>query len=270
MGFFDEYPRFFESSDTMPIPNRLNNRYKAMIERNADQLKGASVLDLASHDGRWSFAALQTGAQSIVGLEGQSELVAEAEKSFAEYGIDSDRYRFVCGDLFETVKELDAGTFDVVMCFGFFHMHNRHYEILQQIQRLAPKHLIMDVWILPSTNDPITYLIPHRVDGRGSARYMPEFPYPPALREEANVPDSPRDGSGIKFGPISSTEAAPEVMLLAQPSETALTWLLAEAGFGEIDSFDWKNAPIDNWHGLADYQVGQRVSLIAKNLRVPE
>jgi len=267
LGFFDDYPRFFETSDTLPVPNRLNNRYKALIERHSDVLEGASVLDLASHDGRWSFAAAKSGAARVVGLEGQQVLVDDAEKSFDFYGIAQSRYRFVCGDLFQTIKDLQPGSFDVVMCFGFFHMHNRHHEMLREVQRLSPKYLIMDVWVLPFTTDPVTYLIPHVVDPYGSARFAPEFNYPLAYREPADQPVSPRDGSAIKF--LDKADGAlREVMVIAQPSQTALEWLLAEAGFGDFDYFDWKNAPIDNWTDMADYNLGSRVSLLAKNLRV--
>lgn len=270
MGFFDNYSQFFETSDTLPVPNRLNHRYIALIERHKNIIEGAAILDLASHDGRWSFAALKTGARRIVGLEGQPVLVAEAEKTFEACGVDRAQYQFVCGDLFETVKEFEPGTFDVVFCFGFFHMHNRHFEMLSQVKRLSPKYLIMDVWVMPFTNDPVTYLIPHYVDEHGSARYVPDFNYPLALREPMNQPVSPRDGSGIKFGATGSTEELPEVMLIAQPSQHALEWLLAEAGFGNLDYFDWKNAPIEDWTSLSDYHTGQRVSLIAKNLRAPK
>jgi hypothetical protein len=66
-------------------------------------------------------------------LESTPPLLA-TNRFVLEYGIGSDRYRFVCGDLFETVKEFDAGSFDVVFCFGFFHMHNRHFEMLKQVE----------------------------------------------------------------------------------------------------------------------------------------
>lgn len=56
-GFFDTYPRFYETSTTGPISNRLNKRYRALIEANEAIICGKSVLDLASHDGRWSFAS---------------------------------------------------------------------------------------------------------------------------------------------------------------------------------------------------------------------
>ncbi len=264
-GFFDKYPRFFQTSDSWASPNRLNERYKALIERHSSVLGGATVLDLGSHDGRWSFAALHVGAQRAVGLEGHADLVADADQTFKEYGIDDDRYRFVCGDLFETIKDLEAGGFDVVLCLGFLYVHNRHFEMMKQVARLAPKYLVLDVWILPFTNDPITYLIPHVIDEHGSARYTEDFNYPIGLRDWSR-PITPRDGSGIKFEEMGPSEL-PEIMLIAYPSLPALEWLLAEAGFGELDYFDWVDAPITDWNDLFDYQSGRRVSLIARNLR---
>ena len=69
-GFFDDYPLFFSTSQTGPAPNRLNQRYRACIEWNEPAIRGQRVLDLASHDGRWSFAAIKAGAINAVGNRG--------------------------------------------------------------------------------------------------------------------------------------------------------------------------------------------------------
>ena len=61
-GWFARYPRFLSSSRTDVRGRRMAYRHRALIERHASILDGARVLDLASHDGRWSFAALQAGA----------------------------------------------------------------------------------------------------------------------------------------------------------------------------------------------------------------
>ena len=42
----------------------MNERYEALIAINKDIFDGARVLDLASHDGRYSFAALKTGRRT--------------------------------------------------------------------------------------------------------------------------------------------------------------------------------------------------------------
>src|SRR5262249_22037325 len=85
-GFFDESPRFYETSETSTHPGRLNLRHQAMFGDNLDVFEGARVLDIASHDGRWSFAALKAGAASVVGIEGRPELVANANETFEQYG----------------------------------------------------------------------------------------------------------------------------------------------------------------------------------------
>jgi len=77
-GFFDQYPRFYDTSETFAYPSRLNLRHEAIFGENTDIFEGRRVLDIASHDGRWSFAALQAGAASVVGIEGRPELVASA------------------------------------------------------------------------------------------------------------------------------------------------------------------------------------------------
>jgi hypothetical protein len=93
--FFAAYPRFYETSETAAIPYRLNLRYEAIFAENRDVFQGASVLDLARHDGRWSLAALKTGASHVVGIEGRPELVANAKANIEHYGIDDGRCRFV-------------------------------------------------------------------------------------------------------------------------------------------------------------------------------
>ena len=52
--FVDEHDRFRVTRRTAAAAARLNLRHEAMIAANRDILTGARVLDLASHDGRWS------------------------------------------------------------------------------------------------------------------------------------------------------------------------------------------------------------------------
>ena len=43
-GFFDSYPRFFSTSVTAATPNRLNQRHRALIERNETANRGSHDL----------------------------------------------------------------------------------------------------------------------------------------------------------------------------------------------------------------------------------
>jgi hypothetical protein len=143
--FFDDYPRFVESSLTGHSLSRLNARYTALIHENRARLKDATVLDLASHDGRFSFAALQAGARRVVGIEIDPRLVAAAHENFDAYNVDPDRYEFVQRDMFEHFDDLEE--FDVVLCFGILYHITDHMQLLGNIAGMEPQWLIVDTHV---------------------------------------------------------------------------------------------------------------------------
>ncbi|HWU76747.1 MAG TPA: class I SAM-dependent methyltransferase [Rhodanobacter sp.] len=169
MGFFDQYPRFYATSQTSPLPHRLNGRHEAIITRNADQLIGKRVLDIASHDGRWSFAALQAGASHVIGIEPRAELIDNANQTFEYYGIDPAYHEFRCGDVFDRIDDIKV---DIVLCLGFYYHTIRHAELLDKIERTGAQLVIIDTEVTPwqdsssttNTNDPrIVYGNPYLI-----------------------------------------------------------------------------------------------------------
>jgi hypothetical protein len=143
--FFEQYPRFYRTSGTAPTTARLNLRYEAIFGENRDLFAGASVLDIASHDGRWSLAALATGARTVTGIEARPELVEAATENLAQYGYGPDRVRFVTGDAHETLNTQDFRA-DVVLCLGFLYHTLRYNELLDGIRRTGARHLIIDTF----------------------------------------------------------------------------------------------------------------------------
>jgi hypothetical protein len=143
--FFEQYPRFYQTSGTGLTAARLNLRYEAIFGENRDIFAGASVIDIASHDGRWSLAALATGARSVVGIEPRPELVDAATENLAQYGYGADRARFITGDAHEVLRtqSLEA---DVVLCLGFLYHTLRYNELLDGIRRTGARHLIIDTF----------------------------------------------------------------------------------------------------------------------------
>jgi hypothetical protein len=142
-NFFDAYPRFYKTSDTSPYPDRLNLRYEAIFAENLDLFAGARVLDIASHDGRWSHAALACGAESVIGIEARAELAEHSAENLASYGWPVDRYRFLAGDVFETLLKAQLEV-DVVLCLGFLYHTLRFNELLYLIKATNPGHLLID------------------------------------------------------------------------------------------------------------------------------
>src|SRR5215217_6564807 len=94
--FFEDYPRFYSTGDAgIQSKPRLNVRYEAIFGENKDLFQGARVLDIASHDGRWSMAALACGAKSVVGIEARTDLVDHAVANLQHYGQDPGSFRFI-------------------------------------------------------------------------------------------------------------------------------------------------------------------------------
>jgi Methyltransferase domain len=243
--FADEYPRFIEVSELTPElspedrrrrnrsageqRNRMNERYEALFASNRDIFDGARVLDLASHDGRFSMAALHAGAAHVTGVEVRQSLVDKAQETFAFYDQDPDTYRFVCGDVFE-VLEQEKFDVDVVLCLGYLYHTYRHTELFYRLHHLDPRHLIVDTMVTPDT-EPTLKLVrePNAEDIRSAAQ----------------------DAWSV------------DRVLVLRPSVPALQMLVSGYGFEVESMYDWKSRlagrpPIP---GLDGYARGKRVTL---------
>ena len=227
-GFFDDYPRFFSTSKTVPHSNHLNGRFKAIIECNLKIIKNSSILDIGSHDGRWSFAALKKGAKQILGIEAREHLVNNAFRNMKAYGINENSYNFIANDISLEIKKLQPNQFDVIFCLGFLYHTIDHWNLLSEIKRLNPRFVIIDTRI-DLSNERIIKL---HVDYPGN---------------EAHA---------------VSNEPLKKEVLVATPSKPALETMLTCLGFSNFQYFDWKKN-IKNFRSLVDYYHGKRVTLVA-------
>jgi hypothetical protein len=227
--FAEDYPRFMESSDLKPEPERMNERYEAVFGSNLDIFDGARVLDLASHDGRYSFAALKAGASHVTGVEVRQSLIDQAQETFSFYGQDPSTYRFVCGDVFEVLAR-EKFDVDVVLCLGYLYHTYRHTELMYRLHGLAPQHLIVDTMVMPGKQPTLRiYREPDAEDIRSAAQ------------------------DAYSVGRV----------LVAWPSVPALQQLLTAYGFALESMYDWKSRlagkpPVP---GLSGYAKGTRVTV---------
>jgi hypothetical protein len=243
--FADDYPRFIEVSELTPEVqpedqrqrsrsaieqrNRMNERYEGLFASNRDIFDGARVLDLASHDGRFSMAALKTGAAHVTGVEVRQSLVDKAQETFAFYGQDPETYRFVCGDVFE-VLEQEKFDVDVVLCLGYLYHTWRYTELMYRLHHLAPRHLIVDTMVIPD-EQPTLKLVrePNAEDIRSAAQ----------------------DAWSV------------DRVLVLRPSVPALQMLVRNYGFEVESMYDWKSRLAGRlpMPGLDGYATGKRVTL---------
>lgn len=232
--FFDDYPRFFDTSEVFSGADRLNLRYEALFAEHPDRFEGARVLDITSHDGRWSLAALRTGAAHVTGIEARPDAVDRARQNFDHYGVDDNSYRFITGDIFEVLAQQNFDV-DVVMCLGFLYHTYRHTELLHRIRQLAPSWVLMDTSVLPGERQPLVKLRVDRAENPAQATLDP-FAY---------------DGGTV----------------VGRPSIPAVFRMLEAYDFGVQQQYDWPAliAGHPQAQGVDDYNKGSRASVWARS-----
>lgn len=140
-NFLGDIPPY---DDKLTAIHRLNQRHRLLIEPFLPQLSGARVLDLACHDGRWSYALAAAGAREVVGVEARQELI-DRYRHFPETDFKS-RVSLTCNDLFDELERRVAAreSFDVVAVFGIFYHIMDHFRLLSLVRRLTPQLIIID------------------------------------------------------------------------------------------------------------------------------
>lgn len=233
--FFDDHPVFRETSRVATSVERLNLRHLAMIEANRDILEGARVLDLASHDGRWAFAALQAGASHVTGVEFRRPLVRNARQTFRGYGLPPKSYKFIRGDMFRVLEDADLDV-DVVQCFGFLYHTLRYPDLLKGIRRLDPEYLVVDTKVC--------------LDDR------------PVVELKINR-------TGIQANAAADALSHRHLVVAGWPSVSALEAMLDVYDFDVEEQFDWPALiaahPEVPAGTVRDYTSGHRVTLRCRN-----
>lgn len=89
-------------------PTRINRHkqrkayfFQPLVEACGGSLAGKRVLDLGCNAGFWSLAAIEAGADFVLGLDGRVMHIEQARLVFAEKRIDPRRYCFAEADFFE-------------------------------------------------------------------------------------------------------------------------------------------------------------------------
>jgi len=228
--FCDLYPRFLETTETVPSRSRLDARWRAIVGWNKGILAGRRVVDLGCHDGRWSLAALKAGAVHVLGIEARAHLARKASENLGHYGIPAAAFDVVTGDAVDTLRGLAAGSVDVVMCLGFFYHTMEHMRLLVEARRLGAEYLIIDTSISPSP-DPIVALM---FEAIGDTR------------------------NSVDYGHTGHEKA-----LVGAPSRSGLVAMLDYVGY-DADFFDWRQNAVTDWTDMPDYSARLRVTARAR------
>lgn len=144
MGFFDFITSIPPYSEKSTSKIRLNKRHRMIVEPFRGQLAGTRVLDLAAHDGRWSYALAEAGAGEVIGVEARQELIDRFEHFPASDF--KQRVELRQGDLFEALEDFvdDGEEFDVVALYGIYYHIMDHFRVLKLIRDLGAGVILID------------------------------------------------------------------------------------------------------------------------------
>jgi len=253
---------FLGTSKTAAHPNRLNWRCEILLTRNQVAIRGKRILDLASHDGRFSYACLELGASHVAGVEGRQHLVESAKENLVGLGYKPEQFSFLHGDVFDYLHKVKPGEFDTILCFGFFYHTVRQNELLREINRIKPGCFILDTYVARGI------FSANPVGSKFTRAKLTCFVrISITLKRLAQQIASPDKGEPcLVFSPESHViEAATidQIDLVAWPTKTYIEQALRNYGF-RFKQLKWNRADITDWTAIEDYRTGDRVSYLAE------
>lgn len=250
MEFFNLYPRFYQTSQTSPFPDRLNARHRAIIEGNAAHFAGKRVLDIASHDGRWTFAALKAGAAHVIGIEPRQELIDNARVTFREYGIPDGTHELWTSGVMEAI---DGVRVDTVLCLGFYYHTRHHVDLLDKIERTGARFVVIDTEVTPRSEEASLS------KDNGDPRQVFDNPYSMQLiRDEVGDQQMAYSDSATRNGHT----------LVMRPSRAAIHGMARHFGF-RVTEFDWPAYFAENpshADAMTDYRDGWRSTFFLERI----
>ncbi len=271
---------FLQTSKTGARPNRLNWRCEILLTRNQESIRGKRILDLASHDGRFSYACLKLGASHVTGVEGRLQLVEFARENLTGLGYKTEHFTFIQNDVFDYMHKVKPKQFDTILCFGFLYHTIRQIELLREIKRIRPTYFILDTAVERGVFvNPLRLLFDLRAKLRHFVRIGTTTEKTGEVVSRASV--RVKAFFGAKLPGIISNQCLvfrPETHLVegqtietidlgARPTRTLIELLLKSHGFS-IEQLYWNKKEIKDWTAIHDYKTGHRVSYIAQPLKV--
>ena len=260
---------FLRTSNTAAHPSRLNWRAEILLSKNQKAIKGKTILDLASHDGRFSWACLELGASHVTGVEGRRQLVESATENLIGLGYKPDNFTFIQGDMFDHLHKVKPEEFDTVLCFGFFYHTVRQNELLSEMKRIQATYFILDTYVAKGAFILLPHAIPNISKSNSRARLRQCLSKYTIIKESVAAWFNTGKGKPcLVFRPESHlVEAATidPVDLVAWPTESYIDLVFTSYGFNSR-RLVWNKKEIIDWTAIEDYKAGDRVSYIAEQL----
>jgi tRNA (mo5U34)-methyltransferase len=117
--------------------------FEPLVGAAGGSLRGMRVLDLGCNAGFWSLQAVNAGCDFVLGIDGRSMHIEQANLVFAASGVDPGRYAFREANLFEIDPGELAG-FDIVLCLGLLYHVSKPMSLMELIDGTGANAVIID------------------------------------------------------------------------------------------------------------------------------
>ena len=124
----------------------LNARLKVLLTQNQKFIKGKKILDVGSHMGTFAYAALQSGAAFIHGIDSEEKMTVLGKKLFQEMDVAKESYSMEVCDALQYLESVEEKSFDTVLCLGMLYYTTEPYRLLKLMLRAAKETVILDTF----------------------------------------------------------------------------------------------------------------------------
>jgi SAM-dependent methyltransferase len=118
--------------------------FDALLELTGGTLEGRRVLDLGCNAGFWSLAAIDAGADFVLGIDGREEPIEQAQLVFEAKRVSPERFRFEAANVFGAGP---SEKFDIVLCLGFLDVTARPLEAFELMSATGADLIVIDTGI---------------------------------------------------------------------------------------------------------------------------
>jgi 2-polyprenyl-3-methyl-5-hydroxy-6-metoxy-1,4-benzoquinol methylase len=150
--------------------------FEPLVRLCGGSLAGRRVLDLGCNAGFWSLAAVEAGAEFVLGIDGRQMHVDQANLVFDAKGVAPARYRFELADIFDL--ELQEEPFDIVLCLGLLYHVSKPFELMERIAGWNSDLVVIDTTLDNRVRGPYFRVVGQDLDDPRSAVDRPVALHP--------------------------------------------------------------------------------------------
>jgi 2-polyprenyl-3-methyl-5-hydroxy-6-metoxy-1,4-benzoquinol methylase len=132
--------------------------FDPLVQFFGGSLKGKRVLDLGCNAGYWALHAAQSGCDFVLGVDGRSMHVDQANFVFEVNEIEKSRYQFIQKDIFD-LDPATLGQFDIVFCLGIMYHISKPMSLMESMSRMSNDILLIDTTLSQATDS--SFLVAH-------------------------------------------------------------------------------------------------------------